>query len=328
MAVAKRSCPHAVVVPGRHRRYRELSERIFAIFDDVTPLVEPLSIDEAFLDVTGMERLSGLPPVIAADVKRRVRVETGLTASVGVGPNKFIAKLASAWEKPDGLTVVEAGELPGRLAPLPIRKMWGVGPAAERRLNRAGIRSFGDLQVLAPDEARRRLGAFGEHLRCLALGEDERGVVPDGRAKSIGQEQTFGVDVASAAHLRRVLLQQTEHVARRLRARGLSARTVTVKIRDGDFHTVTRSATLEAGTDRTDLLWRAARALFAAWCAAGFRPVRLIGVTASNLRGPDGGQLELFGAADERPRRLDRATDAICARFGPSSIGRGLGGER
>ena len=150
MAVAKRNCPDAVVVPGRRRRYRELSERIFAIFDDVTPLVEPLSIDEAFLDVTGLERLSGPPAVIAADVKRRVRVETGLTASVGVGPNKFIAKLASDWEKPDGLTIVEAGELPGRLAPLPIRKMWGVGPAAERRLNRAGIRSFGDLQRLAP----------------------------------------------------------------------------------------------------------------------------------------------------------------------------------
>jgi DNA polymerase-4 len=306
--------------------YVAVSEQVFGVFESVTPLVEPLSIDEAFLDVTGSTRLFGEPPAIAALIKRRIRDETALTASVGVAPNMFLAKLCSEWDKPDGLTVMRADEVLARLAPLPVRRMWGVGPATEERLLRQGFTTFGALQAVPVEEALARLGPHGEWFWRLARGLDERSVVPDGEARSLGAEQTFGRDLDDPESVRQVLLAQTERVAARLRRHARAARTVTVKIRYGDFETISRSATLPAPTDRTDLLRDTASALFLRWVHAGFRPVRLIGVSASGLSAAGGGQGELFAdPADARARRLDRATDAIRERFGSGAVRRGAG---
>jgi len=325
MAVAKRQCPHAVVVPVNGARYRAVSERVFAILEATTPLVEPLSIDEAFLDVTGSARLLGDGPTIAASLKAAIRADTGLAASIGVAPNKFLAKLASDWEKPDGLVIIDAREAAARIAPLSIDKMWGVGPVTAERLRRLGIRTFGDLAALDEAEALRRIGRTGDHLRRLARGEDDRPVVPDGQAKSIGHEQTFETDLDDAEHVRSVMLAQAESVGRRARRHGLRGRTVTVKIRFGDFETITRSRTLPAATDATDAIWAAARDLFDAWANAGYRPVRLAGVTLGNLEGDAGRQLDLFPDAEtQRRAAIDRATDVITERFGMSAIHRGM----
>jgi DNA polymerase IV len=324
-ARAKRLCPQAVIVEPRMEHYVAASEQVFAIFESITPLVEPLSIDEAFLDVTGSTRLFGAPPAIAAGIRRRIHEETQLTASVGVAPNKFLAKLCSEWEKPDGLTVLEPPDVLARLAPLPLRRMWGVGPATEERLRRLGFASFGDLQRVTLEECCARLGPHGEWFWRLARGEDERPVVPDAEARSLGAEQTFGEDLAEPEAVRQVLLAQMERVAARLRRHGLQARTVTVKIRYGDFETITRSRTLEGATDRSDLLRGAASALFERWAREGFRPVRLIGGSASQLAA-GGGQGALFAdREDERARRLDAATDAIRAKFGTGAVRRGAG---
>jgi DNA polymerase-4 len=323
---AKRLCPTAVVVAPRMERYIEVSETVFSIFESITPLVEPLSIDEAFLDVRGSVRLFGAPPAIAATIRAAVAEQTGLTASVGVAPNKFLAKLCSDWDKPDGLTVLPESEVLARLAPLPIGRMWGVGPVTEQRLLARGIATFGDLAALTPAGAQQRLGEHGEHFWRLARGIDERPVVPDSEAHSVGAEQTFEQDLEPADAVRAVLLAQVDRVARRLRRHGLAARTVTVKIRYGDFQTITRSATLPAATDRTDLLAEQASTLFRRWARGGFQPVRLIGVSTSGLGAAGGGQQSLFrDPADERGRRLDRATDAVRNRFGPDAIRRGAG---
>jgi DNA polymerase-4 len=324
MAVAKRRCPHARIVPPRGERYRELSDRVFALFAELTPLVEPLSIDEAFLDVTGSERLFGPAATIAADIRRRIFESTGLTASVGVAPNKFLAKLASEWDKPDGLTVVLPGDITGRVAALPIRRLWGVGPVQEARLLRLGIATFGDLQALTPEEAAARLGPEGPHLRQLALGQDDRPVVPDAQARSLGAEHTFERDVRMPEAVRDVLRAQAERVAIRLRRQGLCGRTVTLKIRYGAFVTVTRRTTLPEATDRTDLLCDTACALWARWAGREFRPVRLIGVSVSQLQGAGESGPGLFpDPQDLRRRALDRATDAVRERFGSAAIRRG-----
>jgi DNA polymerase-4 len=328
-AVARRLCPHAVIVPPRHGHYSAVSAQVFAILESVTPLVEPLSIDEAFLDVTGSTRLFGEPRAIAASIKGRIRTELSLTASVGLAPNKFLAKLASEWHKPDGLTVVEASELPGRLAELPIRRMWGVGPKYEAELLRRGIATFGDLQRLSLEQVASKLGPHGADLWRLARGEDDRPVVPDRESKSVGAEETFGEDLREPEALRAVLLEHVDRVAARLRRHQLVGRTVTVKIRFGDFQTITRSATLPATTDRSDRLGRAAGELLARWVAESFQPVRLIGVSVSQLQREGAGQGGLFlDPEDERGRRVDRATDAIRERFGAESVRRGFPPQR
>ena len=321
-AIAKRRCPQAAIVPPRGGRYREVSEQVFAVFDRFTPLVEPLSIDEAFLDLTGSERLLGPAEDVGRRIKEEVKAETRLTVSVGVAPNKFLAKLASDLEKPDGLTVIRPDMLDQWLARLPVDKLWGVGPATRRKLETLGVRSFGDVRSLSEADLRKTFGEHGEHFARLARGIDDRPVTPDSQAKSIGQEQTFAADLADADDVRRVMLAQAEQVARRLRQHGLTARTVTVKIRFGDFETITRSQTLSDATDTTDDIWHAARALFDRWAADTFQPVRLIGVTAKDLT--HGGQLMLFaGPAQDRRRRLDEATDRIVAKYGKQAIRRG-----
>jgi len=329
MATAMRLCPQAILVRPRHERYREVSDQVFEIIGRYSPLVEPLSIDEAFLDATGSERLLGTGERIARDLKAAIRREVGLTASVGVAPNKFLAKLASDLNKPDGLTVITDANVHDVLDGLPIRKLWGVGPAAEKQLERLGVRTLGQLRRASPTLLASSLGkAAAEHLQALAAGRDDRPVVPDHQAKSISQECTFAQDLADADALADVLLDQVEQVARRLRRAGLKARTVTLKLRTGDFVTRTRSQTLAAATDITAELLAAARGLFAAWRRENAAPLRLLGMGASQL-GETGGQLPLFGAPGrEKQERLDRTLDDIARKFGRKAVRRGrLGPE-
>jgi DNA polymerase-4 len=323
MAVALRLCPHAIVVPVRMSRYREVSDKIFDIFHEFTPLVEPLSIDEAFLDVTGSLRLFGSAVKIANAMKDRIKRTTQLTASVGVAPNKFLAKLASDLEKPDGLTVIDADNIDRILPPLPVSRLWGVGPKTAQRLEGMAIRTFADIRKLSPERLERLCGVDGEHFYRLAHVLDDRPVTPDGQAKSIGSESTFHANLTDPQDVRDVMLGQAEQVGSRLRRYHLRARGVTVKIRFGDFQTITRAAALPSATDRTSDIWNHARAAFDNWAAADFQPVRLIGVSATRLT-TDGEQLDLFAAeTNERQRRLDGALDQINARFGKRSIHRG-----
>jgi len=323
MATAVRLCRDAIVLPVRGQRYRQISEQVFEIFERFTPLIEPLSIDEAFLDVSGCERLFGPAEQIAAHIRQCIRQEVHLTASVGVAPNMFLAKLASDLDKPDGLTVIAPENVHSVLDPLPIRKLWGVGPAAAKEFERLGIRTIGRLRRAPPKLIEDTFGQAGGHLLRLACGSDDRGVTPDTQAKSIGQERTFPVDLAEPHELRRVLLQQVEQVARRLRRHGLQGRTVTLKLRYGDFTTLTRSVTLPTPTDVTDELWLAAAGLLAKWQDQHFRPLRLLGVAASQLS-CGAGQLALFpDLARQKRRRLDKAVDQITRRFGDGAVGRG-----
>lgn len=327
IAVAKRLCPHALVVPPRMEVYAEVSSQVFALLEEVSPTVEPLSIDEAFVDLTGSERLLGPAAQVAERIRARIRSELRLTASVGIAPNKFLAKLASDLRKPDGLTVVRPEDVEGLLAPMPVSRLWGVGPKSAERLAADGVRTIADLRRVGADALERRYGESGRHWHELAWGRDERAVVPDTQAKSLGQERTFETDVEDEEEVRRVLLAETEAVGRRVRRHGLVAREVSVKIRYGEFETITRQATLPAATDVTAELWDAARTLFDRWARASFRPVRLIGMTAARLSegGRQGGLFEDRG--HERLRRLDVATDAIVARFGAGAVRRAGGHE-
>lgn len=321
-------CPHAVVVKPRFERYTELSRIVREAFERATPVVEPLSIDEAFLDVTASQPALGDPTAIAHRLKRDVRDTVGLTISVGVAPNKFLAKLATDLQKPDGLTVLgpDPALILDRIAPLPASRLPGIGPAADRRLAAAGVRSIADLR--ARDDLDRLLGpALARRCAAFARGLDDRPVVPDRAAKSIGHEQTFHHDIADPDRLRAVLLSHVERVARRLRARTdarggpVRARGVSLKLRLHDFTTLTRAATLPAPTHATDELHAAARALLDEFLRA--RPgarLRLLGFTCEPLTDAQE-QLPLFAdAPDPRRDRLDRVADAVAGRFGPAAI--------
>ena len=323
MAVAKRLCPQAIVVPVRLARYHEVSAQVFDILNDFTPLIEPLSVDEAFLDCTGSVRLLGDGPTIAREIRRRIHDEVKITASVGVAPNKFLAKLASDLNKPDGLTIITRADVDRVLPPLSASKIWGIGPKTAARLKSLAINTIGDIRQVPLQVLVDRFGDEGERYWRLARGIDERPVVSDGEAKSIGHEQTFGTDLTDPEEVRGVLLGQVEQVARRLRRHGLRARSVHLKIRDGAFRTITRATTLSEPTDQTKALWDVSRAMFERWAGASFKPVRLIGMSASNLTAaPE--QLGLFAdRANEQQKRVDAALDTINAKFGKTAIRRG-----
>ncbi len=321
MAVALRICPNAIIAPPRGSRYREIAQQLFTIYDDFSPLVQPISIDEAFLDMTGSSRLLGEPVDVATKLKHRIHQQAGLHASIGIAPNKFLAKLASDIEKPDGLKLVTPDMIESWLPTLPISRLWGVGPSTQRKLQSMNVHTIADVRALAPAQLTRHLGDFGDHLAKLARGQDSRKVIPDHEAKSIGQEQTFPFDVPHPDQIRSVILGQVEQVARRLRKHKLKARTVTLKIRYGDFKTITRSATLDEPADLTDTLWHTAGNLFDKWVNAGFQPVRLIGVTASQFSADT--QLSLFpNVENDRLRRVDQAADQIVNKFGKNAIRR------
>jgi DNA polymerase-4 len=317
---AYRLCPHAVFLPVDMAKYAYESDRIMAVLAEFTPLVEPLSLDEAFLDVTGSARLFGEPLGIARQIKARIRTEIGLTASAGVAPNKFLAKIASDLRKPDGLVLVAPGEEAQFLDPLPIRRLWGVGPRAESALRAMGIETIGQLARTPTARLQDRFGSLGSHLAALARGGDARPVVPWHDPKSIGAEETFARDTKELSRLRTTLLGQAERVAAELRAQGLRGRTVTLKLRFADFRTLTRRDTIESPTaDALDVFRRAWHLL-----EGVPRPqaVRLIGLSVSGLeRGADSRQLSLFDGGG-RAERLGRLTDELRARFGAGAVRR------
>jgi len=315
-AQAIRRCPHGVFLRPRMERYLEVSEQVFAIFRDYTPLVEPLSIDEAFLDVTGSTRLFGPGEAIGRALKARIRREVGLTASVGVASNKFLAKLASELEKPDGFVVIRPDEITARLDGLPVGKLWGVGQVTERELNRQGIRTIGDLRRAPRELLRARLGDHADHLVALAARRDERPVVPVHEAKSIGNELTFAEDIADPDALQDILDHLAEKVAWRLRRHGLRGRTVTLKARDPDFTTHTRSQTLPQPTQSTVEIRAVARELLNLRLDRRGRPLRLLGVTVSQFDEPSAQGALFADPAAARDEALDRVVDRVNDRFG------------
>jgi DNA polymerase IV len=318
MARAVTLAPSAVVVPPRFAAYAEASEQVFSILERYSPLIEPLSLDEAFVDVTASQSLFGAPADIARRVRAEIASEVGLPASAGIAGCKFVAKIASDLAKPDGQREVRTEDTRSFLAGLPVSRLWGVGPKLEARLQALGLRQVGDLA--ARDEAwlSARLGDTGTHLAALARGEDERPVVPDRSSKSIGAEDTFEEDVADPALLEPRLHAQALRVARRLRKAGLRTRVVQLKLKLDDFTVQTRRCTLERPTDDGQELYRHALELLRR--APPPRAVRLTGVSAQELDGGGEAQLALFGEAPRRSEALNRALDAIAVRFGGGAI--------
>jgi DNA polymerase-4 len=318
---ARRLCPQAIFIAPRHQLYGEVSREVMAIFRAITPDVEPLSLDEAFLDVSGARRRLGAPRAIAELIRAQVHEQQSITCSVGVAPVKFVAKIASARCKPDGLLVVPAAGVLDFLHPLPVAALWGVGERAEEVLARLGLRTVGDIAHVPEAAMRRELGASGEHLWALAWGRDERLVVPAREEKSVGAEETFPVDVDDPEVIRRELLRLSGRTARGLRAAGSVARTVSVKLRLASFRTITRSRTLAEPTDVAREIYAIACALYeGAGLDAGAR-LRLVGVRAAGLRPAEGSSHQL--AFDERPagwREAEQAVDRIARRFGTDAV--------
>jgi nucleotidyltransferase/DNA polymerase involved in DNA repair len=321
---AERLCPDAIWLSGRMRLYVQVSRQIRKILDDVAPVVEPLSIDEAFLDMTGVVANLEGGRRLAADLKQRILRTERLTASVGVAPNKFLAKIASDMDKPDGLTVFPLEDVAKRLWPMPIRRLWGVGPRTGERLERVSILTIGDLLKVPRATLEGVVGLNGaDHLRALARGEDHRPVHRHHEAKSISEERTYGVDLTDPNEIDRALLARSEGVARELRRKKLQARTVHVKVRAGDFTTWTRSVTLPDPTDLAEGVVRAARELYRERIRLKGRGVRLLGVGVSGLETAGSGQHSLFTSPDEeRARRMSRAADAVRERLGEDAVTR------
>ena len=331
MAEALARCPHAVVVRGRMDRYVAVAGDLRAIFHRFTPLVEPLSLDEAFLDVTASVALFGPAPEIARQLKAAIRAETDLTASAGVAPNKFVAKIASDVSKPDGLLVVPPDDVRTFLAPLPVRHVWGVGRVTEAALLRLGLRTIGDLAAAEPRLLARHFRGGAPELVALARGIDDRPVRPDREAKSIGEEETFARDLAPA-EVESHLLVQAENVARRLRSRGLRARTVALKVklaarwRAGRFPTLTRRHTFAEPTADESVLFTVARTMLEQ-ADLGGRRVRLVGLAAANLVPAAPEQVPLFTTVHESAARraaVARAVDELARRFGADVVRRRL----
>jgi len=351
MGRARRLCPGAVVLPPRFDLYEAKSRAVHEIFAAFTPVIEPIALDEAFLDVTGGARLLGDGRRIGEAIRARIRADTGLTASVGVAPNKLLAKLASDDAKPDGLLVVEPGTELAYLHPHPVGRLWGVGPATLARLERFGVETIGDLAALPEASLVDALGrAHGAQLHALAQGRDDRPVEPDRETKSIGQEETFPRDMADREALQREVRSMAERVGARLREHGLAGRTVTIKVRFPDFRTITRSATLPEPFDVSAQIAALALGLLEKVETAG--GVRLLGVTVSNLAQGAAQQGSLFGdgpgappanrppapvhpgSGDQRPpdpgdaefrrpkaHEIQSVIDAVRARFGDDALG-------
>jgi len=318
---ARRLCPQAVFLPPRHRLYGEVSKEVMAIFRTVTPAVEPLSLDEAFLDVSGAQRRLGSPRAIAELIRRQVREQQSITCSVGVAPVKFVAKIASARCKPDGLLVVPGSGLLEFLHQLPVSALWGVGDKAEEVLARLGLRTVGDIAHVPEATLRRELGVAGAHLHALAWGRDERQVTPRREEKSVGAEETFPADVDDPEVIKKELLRLSGRTARALRAAGCVARTVTVKLRLASFKTITRSKTLSEPTDVAREIYTAACALYEGSGLDARARLRLVGVRAAGLRPATGAARQLaFGDRPAGWREAEQALDRIGKRFGTDTV--------
>jgi DNA polymerase-4 len=321
---ALRRCPGAVCVRPRMARYQEVSAEVFDIFRQFTPLVEGLSLDEAFLDVTASRQLLGTPVAIGTEIRRRIARQTGLTASVGIAPNKLLAKIASDLHKPDGMCRIGADNMHEILDPLPVEKLFGVGPKSLPAVQAAGIRTFGDLRHASDAALWRAFGKHGKTMRDRASGIDDRAVVPDRDEKSISAEETFATDLRGAAPLTAQLLHLADRTAARLRAHALIAGCVSVKIRRADFKTYTRQRRLAPPTQDTAAVAAAAQSLLAAWLAEQpHAAVRLLGVGVGGLQVLR--QADLFAPASTAPpkgSRLDSAIDGIRERFGSAMLTR------
>jgi len=322
--VAARLCPDAVWVPVRMGLYVEISRRIRKILDEEAPVVEPLSIDEAFLDMTGWAKDLDAGAAIARKLKDRIRAQERLTASVGVAPNKFLAKLASDLEKPDGLVVLPKEAIPETLWPLPVERLWGVGPKGADKLRLGGLRTIGDVARTAEDAIASLMGAsMARHVKALAGGEDDRAVEHDRASRSISEERTYTDDLRDPREIDRALLARAQGVARQLRREGLVARTVHLKVRAGDFTTWTRARTLREPTDLVDPIVGAARELLASRVRLEGKGVRLLGVGVSGIAPAGARAGPLFPDADTvRAKRIAGAEDAIRAKLGDTAVTR------
>jgi DNA polymerase-4 len=322
MAQARRRCPDGIFLPVRMSRYKEVSRRVFEIFHHFTPLVEPVSIDEAFLDVTGSTRIFGQPENIAKIIKKTICTQTGLTVSAGVAPSKFVAKIASDIDKPDGLIVVPRSGVREFLDPLPVKKMWGVGKMTQLTLRRLNIRSFRELRQTPVTFLEKKFGKQGVNMHQLAMGVDERDVMPEHDLKSIGHEQTFPHDITSLDAAKKELLALGNKVARRMRRKGVTGKTVTLKVKYNDFIQITRSTTLPKRTDDGLEIYSTACRLLEKTEVA-IKPIRLLGISLSqlNLLGM-GIQLSLFdqNSSSQKRQRLNSTLDSLDEKFGDQSV--------
>jgi DNA polymerase-4 len=320
LRTAGRLCPHGVFLPVDGRKYQRASREVMAILRRFTPLVQPISIDEAFLDVTGSRALFGEGEAIARTIKVAIRTEVGLTASVGVASTKLVAKIGSDLRKPDGLVVVPLGDEASFLAPLPISRLWGVGEKTAIALRDFGVQRIGDLAALPPAAMERRFGKHGAALVARAHGVDPDPVATGDAAKSIGHEHTFDTDTAEREKIERTVLGMADGVAWRLRAAGLKAATITLKLRDTNFVTMTRQTTLDTPADLTEPIYEAAVELLRRELHG--QRIRLVGVTASNFRERE--QLALFGgSAEPRRHQAAAAMDTIRRKYGEKAVTRG-----
>ncbi|MFV1998518.1 MAG: DNA polymerase IV [Acidiferrobacterales bacterium] len=326
MARAKHLCKNLVVLGGRHRHYTEVSRQIRNIFQRYTPLVEPLSLDEAFLDVTASEQLFGDATSIGRRIKKEIQDELGLVASVGVASSKFVAKVASDIEKPDGFVVVASGGEQVFLDPLPVSRLWGVGKVSNEALNKLGIQTISQLRILPQESLADLFGKWGNQLWRLANAIDTRPVVPDHRAKSISHEHTFPIDISDFETLQSVLMELTENVTRRMRRNGITGRTVQLKLRFADFHTITRANSITAPTNQTREIWQIANALLAANYRNHSGGLRLLGMGVSGFDSDNHKQGELFGEEENisRQTELDALGDSLHDRFGDAVLKRAI----
>lgn len=319
MAQALRLCPYAVVRHGHHEVYASYSKRVMAILAEYTPLLEQVSIDEAFLDVTGCEQLFGPPVEIARRIQQRILSELGLSASLGVASNKLVAKVASTLAKPRGLHVVPPGQESAFLAPLPIEYLWGIGKVTAERLHHLGVQTIGQLAALPDQQMKALFGSVAAEMRRRALGIDDSPVGAEARRKSVSQEHTFPRDVTDIRVLKRYLLEMSEELTAQLRKYGECARTVVLKMRYPDFRTITRRATLAQPTDLTDVIYAQAIALLQREWRQGIQ-IRLIGLGVTGL--VQARQLNLFEESSQRLVRLSRAVDEIRSKYGGQAIRR------
>ncbi len=324
MSQAMKLCNQAIVLPVRMKRYASLSEQIHAIFQTYTPQIEPISLDEAFLDVTESTTLFGCPSKIGQEIKDRIKSDLGLVGSVGIASNKFLAKLASDLDKPDGFVVIEDRGRQEILDPLPISRIWGIGKVTAKTLRNAGFHTIKQLRQAPMDCLNQILGNQTQQLLNLAHGNDTRPVQSDREAKSISSEHTFARNINDKTVLLSILLNEIEEVSYRLRASHMQAQTVTLKLRYGNFKTITRSKTLDQPTHLTQVLWQAAQQIFRTWYATSPQPLRLLGFGVSGLSDENSGQQTLFSDPEEaKQKRLDQAFDAIRNRYGKGALRHG-----
>jgi DNA polymerase IV len=325
MFMAKQHCPHLIIIPSRKGRYGEVSRSIMAILRGYSPIVEQVSIDEAYLDAAGCGRLYGPAQVMAKAIKSEIAQRTKLTCSIGVAPLKFLAKIASDMQKPDGLTFIDHRDVASVIASLPLEKVPGVGKNAHRQLNQMGLVNLGDIQKIKPAVLMARLGKFGQRLVDLAHGRDETTITPHAPTKSISTERTLPTDTRNREQLKQNLLAQSQEVGRQLRRQGFLARTITLKLKDREFKQITRSVTLDRPSQSSETVYRTVTALLES--QALDKAVRLIGVGASALivdTTPQ--QACLFSSLDHQAEgweKVDRAIDRIAERFGRAAVHRG-----